>query len=74
MTLEMAGSVAPAEGLRMAGFIRSSNRSGVGKNLLGGIDLMMMLYMMSSLLVQSLPDLADQVILAITMLISEQSS
>ena len=39
--------------------------------VLGEIDLMMMLYMMSSLLVQSLPDLADQVILAITMLISE---
>ena len=34
----MAGSVAPAGELRMAGSMRSSDGSGVGKNSLGEID------------------------------------
>ena len=69
----MAGSVAPGGELRMAGSMRSSDGSGVGKNSLGEIDATVMLYAMSSLSVQSLPDLADRIRSAITTLISEYS-
>ena len=49
----------------MAGSMWSSDGSGVGKNSSGGRDEMVMLYAMSSLSVQSLPDLADRMKLAI---------
>ena len=44
----------------MAGSMCSSDGSGVGKNLSGGRDEMVMLYAMSSLPVQSLLDLAER--------------
>jgi len=52
----------------MAGSMWSSDGpSGVGKNLSGGRDETAMFYAMSSLSVQSLADLADRMILAITL-------
>ena len=49
----------------MAGSIPSSDGSGVEKNSFGERDDMVMLYAMSSLSVQSLPDLAVRMTLAI---------
>jgi len=52
----------------MAGSMWSSDGSGVGKNLSGGRDWMVILYAMSSFSVQLLPDLADRIRLAIATL------
>lgn len=50
----------------MAGSIWSTDGSGLKKNSSGGKDEMVMLYAMSSFLVQSLLDLADRVTLAMS--------
>jgi len=55
----------------MAGSMWSSDGSGVVKNSPGGRSEMVILYAISSLLDQSLPDLADRMILAIATLKSE---
>jgi len=55
----------------MAGSMWSSDGSGIGKNWPGEIREIVMLYAMSSLLDQSLADLADRMALAIATLKSE---